>query len=520
MAKGVDFDVGSQSAGPAGVESSSTRVLILKDGGLPPSLGAVFAVVDADEATSGELNHTLSDAFRPGGDVERVTPGEEQGFLLHLLRDMRSSHPLASVAVAVQVNSDVVLGASGGATAGVFGSPPGTLTLIGKQTAEADPVVDRANIHSDGFLVLGGRAIAARVDEVEIRQTVQGSMSVNDAAAWLAMLGAGRGGVETTAIVARTQGGRSKGGMAAEGRGSDKPGNGSGLPLSPLARVGVGAAIVLIAVLVVGGILVLSKSSVNAPAAPTSLKSSTVKPPSTVTLSWTGTAGSDGYRVSIAGQHYSAKTTSVTVSGLPPGKSYSWRVYALYGANPGPASRTATLVIPAATATTKPTVVSPAGTVAAASSGTSTPVSFCWTFPLTNATYALRVGGGGHRYNHWALKNSVLTKSASGASCYSLSLPSGTAYSWRLGAKVPGYYASWTTWHHFRISEGAGPTSTPVPHPFPRRRHRCQPRLDSRRRDALMARAHALLCRYYISSDVWPAAKPAAGSSGRLRFLK
>jgi hypothetical protein len=425
-------------------------------------VGAILAIVDADDKTCEEVREHLSKAFGPGGGIESVPTGQEDDYVLQLLKDLSSTFPSAAIAVGLQLKADTVLAVVGGAFAGILTSPTGISTVLNAEAgAVDDPVVDRTTLMSDAFLVLAGKAIAARVDEAEIRQTVQGSMSVDDAAAWLAMLGASRAGTQTTAVVARTRRRGSSVRSFVNKPRSIEASRRPRVPFLPMVMVGVLLGIVLIALLAVGATLI-TRSTANAPTAPTGLIARS-DPSTTVVLSWKATPGSSGYVVTIGGRQYHAKGTSLTLRNvLAPSKTYAWRVYALFGKSQGPGS-TSHLTLAKGISPNKPQPTSPFGTVAAGPAGASTKVALCWKYSQPAAGYALRMSGGGRHYNHLSIKPSWLKKSKTGAMCYSVRIPSGARYSWRLGAVRSGYYTSWTRWEHFKVAPAAAPTATVPP---------------------------------------------------------
>jgi hypothetical protein len=470
VARGADFDVGAQSAGAGGIEEAMARVLVLKSGAAAANAGAFFAVVDAGEDVAGRVRERLSQEFGPGGGFEGVTAGEERGSLEQTLADVVAAEPTAAIAVAIYMQPATILAATRGALAGFMAGPAGPSVMLRKRPEDGDGVlVERVSSAPSGSLVLAGRAIASRVDDTEIRQTVHGSMSANDAAAWLAMVGAGKSDGYTTAMVVQVQDGKSSARAAGVPGSTGGAGPGVQLPHSPRLWVGLAAAgIVLIALVAIGAKLI-TRTAANSPTAPTALKG-TADPSKGVVLSWSGTSGAPGYTVSIDGRKYTASKTTLTLPGLQPGKTYSWQVYADYGRDVGPVSKSSSLTIPTAWSPVKPRVVSPFNTVAA--TGSSTKVSLCWTYSRPATAYTLKISGGGRHFNTGSMSASQLKSSKGGATCYSLSLPSGNRFSWRVGAVERGYHTSWTGWKHFQIAPAATPTpatfvpsGTPTPLP-------------------------------------------------------
>ena len=461
MVTGVDFDIGSQSAGPAGVEQGTRHVLVLRSGQVAAGIGIALAVIDADEADAAVIQERLTTVFGPGGGFEGTTSGQEHLYLQQLLADVEASIPSAAVAIALQLKSDMIIGVSGGALAAVLS--PASSVVIGKLSdARESPLVERADLDSESAVVLAGRAIAARVDEGEIRQTIQGSISVKDAAAWLAMLGASRSGGEATAIVGKALGRRSFAGVPSSGGARNESDRRRRPSFTPIVRVGVAAAVVAVALLIIGATLI-NHLTANAPTAPTALtvKSSS---PQNVVLAWSGSPGSSGYMVVVGGQKHSTRGTTLALhSALNPGTSYPWRVYAVYGKSRGPVSKVSTLTISKGVPSAKPLPVSPPRTIAPPAGANSTSVDFCWKYPVKVSSYKLLISGGGHHYNHQSISPASLKSANNGAKCYPVSLPTGTAYSWRLGAITQGYYPSWTLWQHVQIASGVPPTPTPVP---------------------------------------------------------
>jgi hypothetical protein len=310
--------------------------------------------------------------------------------------------------------------------------------------------LERVAMASDQFLLLAGASLGSQTESWEIRKTVQGCATVQQAAAWLATLASGRSGAEATAIVAKMEGKRTrpKRTQSAE----PAPVRSAALPgFSPLTTVALAAAVILLAGLTVGAV-VLTRAHAAAPSSPGHMKASRISPDS-VALSWSAAPGARSYVVKVGGSSYATKSQSlVLLNVLPGGSTQTWKVSAMFGKRLGPSSPVGTFVVPLAISSVTPTAISPLADVRSPLAKGTTSVVFCWTFAGRARSYALRITGGGRRYDHWHLRGLLLKHTKQGAVCYSQPLPVRTAYSWRVGAKVRGFLRSWTNSEHFTIA--------------------------------------------------------------------
>lgn len=383
-----------------------------------------------------------------------MIPGEEEDYVSRLLGQLSAKDNGTSVALALRLGHEVVVGCTGGATAYVFRD--GVLTNV---TPDPDPAIGhvaaaRLHIVPSECLVLLGEEVSTRVEEKELRQTVQASFSVQDAAAWLVTLAAGRSGKEASAIVAQVQSNNAPKVHFAEG---SAPPRRLRMPAINPKMAGLSAA--GIAVLIVAFV---AASTVAKPSAGTALLPVTnltvVHTSSGPVLSWGAAPGASAYVVSIKRASHATQGINYTPTGLSPGKTYSWRVKALYGSQPSHWSAAQIVTAPLAPPLGKPVVLSPGKTVSASQAKS---VYFCWSTSARPASYDLKLSGGHKKYNHSPLAVNKTKKGARGGRCYIQALPPAAVYSWQLGAKSPGHFESWTAWRHFTIE--ALPTATPVP---------------------------------------------------------
>ncbi len=453
MAKGLFFDLGSHSAGPAGAVAPDARILSLAGAEISVRADQVLAVVDGDSAVTTEIHGALTKAFCRGSAADAMIPGEEGNYVSRVLSQLPAKSDDASVALALRLGHEVVVGCTGGASVYIFRD--GALTNL---TPDVDPqngqiATGRAPISPSDCLVLLGHEVSTKVEEKELRQTVQASFSVEDAAAWLVTLAAGRGGHDASAIVAQVQSSKAPKVHFAE-TGAPPPRRPSLHAVNPkmisLAAAGIAALIVAF----------IAASTLARPSgSATSLLPATnflVSHPSGATvLSWGAAPGATGYVVKINGSTYATKGIIYTVPGLSPGKSYPWQVKTIYG-NQSRWSAPQVLTVPLAPPLSSPKVLSPGKTVSGAHAHN---VYFCWASQTSIKSYDLKLSGGHQKYNRTPLPSSTLRRGKHGGTCYSQSLPPATAYSWQLGASTSGHREAWTAWQHF--------TLLPIPTPTP-----------------------------------------------------
>lgn len=438
VAKGVEFDVGAETASSLGIISSDIRALRLTAGQTALRRTGYIAI-----------NGLLVQAFAASVEgAGRHVEGAES-YVGGLIEDIRVKYPSAAVALAIRLDHDLLLAATGGAVSEVMSlsGDRGAKVLVDAPYGKA---VERVAMASDQFLLLAGASLGSQTESWEIRKTVQGCATVQQAAAWLATLASGRSGAEATAIVAKMEGKRTRPKRMQSTE--PAPVRSAALPgFSPLTTVAPAAAVILLAGLTVGAV-VLTRAHAAAPSSPGHMRASRISPDS-VALSWSAAPGVSSYVVKVGGSSYATKSQSlVLLNVLPGGSTQTWKVSAMFGKRLGPSWPVGTFVVPLAISSVTPTEISPPADVRSPLAKGTTSVLFCWTFAGRARSYALRITGGGHRYDHWHLRGRLLSHTKQGAACYSQPLPVGTAYSWRVGAKVRGFLRSWTNSEHFTIA--------------------------------------------------------------------
>src|SRR5690349_21844215 len=120
MAKGLFFDLGRHSAGPAGGVASDTRIVSL--GGPDVSVRAdyVMATIDAETAACGRVHGSLERAFSRGSAADAMIPGEEQNYVSRALGQITTEEDGASVALALRLGNEVIVGSTNGASVYLF----------------------------------------------------------------------------------------------------------------------------------------------------------------------------------------------------------------------------------------------------------------------------------------------------------------------------------------------------------------------------------------------------------------
>lgn len=349
----------------------------------------------------------------------------------------------------------MVIGCVGGASA--YALSDGVLTNLSR-AEESDSghiSVARAPIGAGDCLVLLGHEVSSCVEEKELRQTVQASFSVEDAAAWLVTLAAGRSGKAASAVVAQVQSTKAPKTHFAEG-------------IHEPRRLSVPRVNLKMAGFAVAGIAVLIVALIAANTLPKSLSSSAnsllpVKhltvvsnSPHSTLLSWNAAAGSTGYVVRIDGRTFSTRAINLPLNNLTPGEKYAWQVRTLYGSQRS-GWTVSTVHVSLAAPLAKPVAVSPAATVPAIDAGN---VHFCWTIANPATSYDLMLSGGHKKYNQTPVPPNKTKAGAHGGRCVVQSLPAATTYSWRVGAVSPGHWEAWTPWRHFVLE--AAPTPVPT----------------------------------------------------------
>lgn len=458
--KSLYVDLGCGSSGPGGLLAPDHSVLSLNGNHASVKVDRVLAVIDAPDDVLPTLRAALESAFAKGGPADSMIPGDESSYLSRVLDQVGGKEGESNIAcaVALQMGRELVLGAVGGATAKVFRAN-GELVEFSEDADEPNSrtYVWRTSIEPSDSLILGGREVANHVREIEIRQTIQSSYSVEDAAEWLVTLGAGRGGRRATAVVAKM---KQKVDTPVQPVVADRTNKMPSIgPKLRVAGIAVVAALLLVAAVGAGptlfpSLLKSKGSSATQLRPPTSLKR-VLTASHHVQLTWAETspmprAGS-GYVVRVGHRTYKTKGPMLHLgSSLLGGATYQWKVRAIFGSQRSSWSHRAGFSVPLASAGARPVVIGPKDKATLSAAAKS--VRFCWRAAPSATQFMMRLSGNGHHYNQTLPRTAFKHPAPNGTVCLSRSLPAGVSYAWALGAVSPGHYAAWTRWQHFAIA--------------------------------------------------------------------
>jgi hypothetical protein len=446
--KNPNFEVASWRASPSGRSVPGRRVLTLASGSVTRRAHGAFALIDGEDETVNRVHDILDCAFRRGSPADCVARGGEEDYVASVLGHIAGSalcRQQCAVVLAIWVGRDVVIGYLGGGRAylvheleevEVTGSSKAALPRM-------DISVARVTIAHSQYLVLLNPAAAQRAQHLELRRTLHGCPSLQDAAIWLALEATARGAAESTVVAMQLVKARNVPWGAMDRRHSRL-----------LGLLGGAAAVALLcAVAVVAHAMQARGSPVGgASSIPLGLhtQQATV---SQALLAWRSTPNATGYRIKVGGQQYvSRKPWLKLAKGLRPGTDYRWQVQAQFQSQLGPMSQPAILHVPPLGVLPPPVTISPRGTYPARLAAR---VPFCWRDTLNHVQFDLFVVGGRIHLNRH-LTSSVLSHSQ-GSLCVSQALPANTSYRWRVSSVAPGHVKSWTPWMHFSIAAPSPP---------------------------------------------------------------
>lgn len=467
-AKKTHLSLGFRASGPFGLVPADGSVLSMSGGEISSRIDCLIAVIDGPQAALDSVRAGLRQAFGPNGPADLLVQGEEEKYahlvLDKLTREAASTWNLA-IGLAFCIGDEVVLAGFGGAQVeicranGELISPPATL-----RENDIGAVVWKSHLAQGDSVVLAGRQVAKLISRSELRQTVQASSSVEDAAEWLVTLTNSRGGGATTALVARVPPAKA---MAPQVSlpielETVRP----FLPIPRMRTLGVGAA-VAIALLVgvaLGPALFNARSSAIQIQPPDGLQVVSNRA-ANVLLIWNNPSpGATGFIVKIG--HIIYKTPSPFLHlghVLTGGRVYTWQVQSLFSDETSRFSASGTLFVALARPLPTPTAVSPTGRLPVSAAGA---VPFCWSSSQSYTRFTLLVSGDRSHFNRHP-RRSALRRGAHRSACLIQALPDGNSYAWTLGGIATGHRESWTKWNHFTI---AAPLPTATPTPLPPRR--------------------------------------------------
>ena len=446
--KNPTFEVASWRASPSGRSVPGRRVLTLASGSVTRRAHGVLALIDGEDETVDRVHDILDCAFRRGSPADCVARGGEEDYVASVLWHIAGSalcKQQCAVVLAVWLGRDVVVGSLGGGRAYLVHELEEVEVTGSSQAAlpRMDVSVARVTTAHGQYLVLLDPAAAQRAQHLQLRRTLHGCPSLQDAAIWLALEATAGGAAESKVVAAHLVKARNVPWDVMDRRHSRL-----------LGLLGGAAAVALLcAVAVVAHAMQASGSPVGGVSSiPLGLRTQQAAV-SQALLAWRSTPNATGYRIKVGGHQYVSREPRLKLDkGLRPGTDYRWQVQAQFQSQLGPMSKPAILHVPPLGVLPPLVTVSPLGTYPARLAAR---VPFCWRDTLNHVQFALFVVGGRINLNR-NLNSSVLGHNQ-GSLCVSQALPVNTSYRWRVSSVAPGYVKSWTPWLIFSIAAPSPP---------------------------------------------------------------
>jgi hypothetical protein len=439
------------------------RVLTLGSGDVTPCARGMFALIDGEDETVDRVHDILDCAFRRGSAADTMVKGGEEEYVAGVFVQIAGAafcKRRSAVVLAVWMDREIVVGYLGEGRAylvrefegvEITGSPPAAIPIT-------DLYVARVTVAHGDHLVLVNPEGARGVQHLQLCQTVYGSPSLPDAAAWFALQAFAWGGSESSVIVVH---------LGKVTHAPEIPVDRRHSHLLGLLGSAVAAALICAVAVVAYSMQARGSPALSASSIPVGLRTQQVTA-SQALLVWRSTPNATGYRIRVGDRRYVSREPRLKLStGLQAGKDYLWQVQAQFKAHLGPMSRPGVLRVPPLRLLPLLIAVSPRGVYPARLAAR---IPFCWR-GASRARFDLSVVSGSIHL-HRSVTYSALSYQGRSL-CVTQALPVNASYRWRVGSVAPGYIKSWTPWMQFSIAAPPPPRparpvrslSAPTPRP-------------------------------------------------------